>query len=54
MIEFEHCNLYGQSVKFRTVVNYDRCLDSGDTLGVVLLPQDGYIVPEGNDSCEEG
>ena len=49
MIELEHSNLVGQSVKFKTVVNYNRVLESGSSLGVVLTPQDGYIAKPDHD-----
>lgn len=54
MVEFEHSNLYGQSVKFKTVVNYDRALNPTSTLGVLLKPQDRYIAKlENRDLVEE-
>lgn len=44
MIEMEHTKLVGPTVKFKTVINFDRALSPETSLGVVLTPQDGYIV----------
>lgn len=43
MLELEHSNLAGPSVKFKTVVNYEKTLESGSYLGVSFRHQDGYI-----------
>lgn len=43
MVEIQHSNLAGQSVKFKTILNFERVLEQGCSLGVLLTPQDGYI-----------
>lgn len=43
MLELEHSNLAGPSIKFKTVVNYEKTLEPGAYLGISFKPQDGYI-----------
>lgn len=43
MVELQHSNLVGRSVKFKTILNFERSIDHGTPIGVILLPQDGYI-----------
>ena len=42
MLELEHSNLAGPSVKFKTVVNYERILEPGSFVGVTFSPQECY------------
>lgn len=40
MVELEHSRLVGPSVKFKTVINYDRSLAPNETLGLTFVPQE--------------
>lgn len=52
MIELEHSKLAGPAVKFKTVINYNRVLEEADSLGVALVPQEGYINKFENSQAE--
>lgn len=49
MLELQHTNLVGPTVKFSTIINYHRAIEKSETLGVALLRQEGYITRQIND-----
>lgn len=49
MLELEHSNLAGPLIKFKTVINYEKSLDSNTLIGVSFRSQDGYIKRDDDD-----
>lgn len=49
MLELEHSNLAGPSVKFKTVINYERVLEPNSLIGLLFKSQDGYITKDSDD-----